>query len=62
MSRLLMVVRRLLGRAAQGERASNISKMSFWHQSPKRDRSTIRFPSTTIPVVKHGKHHEIQFM
>jgi hypothetical protein len=38
----------------------------FLHQSelaaPKRYRSTIRFPSTTIPVVKHGKHHEIQFM
>jgi hypothetical protein len=40
--------------------------MSFLHQSelvaPKRNTSTIRFPSTTIPVIKHGEHHEIQFM
>jgi hypothetical protein len=40
--------------------------MSFLHQSElvatKRYTSTIRFPSTTIPVVEHGKHHEIQFM
>jgi hypothetical protein len=44
----------------------NISKISFLHQSelvaPKRYTSTIRFPSTTIPVVEHGEHHEIQFM
>jgi hypothetical protein len=41
-------------------------KMSFLHQSelvaPKRYTSTICFPSTTIPVVEHGEHHEIQFM
>jgi hypothetical protein len=40
--------------------------MSFLHQSelvaPKRNTSTIHFPSNTIPVVKHGKHNEIQFM
>jgi hypothetical protein len=41
--------------------------MSFLQQSellaPKRyTRSTIRFPSTTIPAVEHGEHHEIQFM
>jgi hypothetical protein len=45
---------------------SNISKMSLLHQSelvaPKRYTSTIRFPSTTIPVIEHSKHHEIQFM
>jgi hypothetical protein len=40
--------------------------MIFWHQpelvAPKHNTSMICFPSTTIPVVEHGKHHEIQFM
>ncbi len=47
-------------------RAYHFSKMTFLHQSElvatKRYTSTIRFPSTTIPVVEHGKHHEVQFM
>jgi hypothetical protein len=67
---------RLLERAAQGERAAwagcsgwagcSAIPNDFLHQSelvaPKHYTSTICFPSTTIPVVEHGKHHEIQFM
>jgi hypothetical protein len=53
----------LLKRAAQ---QFHISKMSFLHQSelvaPNVTQAQFVFHHTSIPVIEHGEHHEIQFM
>jgi hypothetical protein len=64
---------RLLEWAAQGERASQAGcsaipyfKNEFLHQSelvaPNVTRAQFVFHHSSIPVIEHGEHHEIQFM